>query len=132
MFKVKSIITDNGNSFTETTFDNYINLPNNFIQPLMCYLINNMEFFAEPNTNGLYTAQNGNKYNLIPYRDKNYIHEQSTPSTSWIIQHNLNKYPSINIIDTAGTEVYGAINRVNQNIAIIEFSAPFSGSAICN
>lgn len=133
MFKVKGIITDNGATFTEQSFNTFINTPTNYIEPLMCYLINNMEFFAEPNSNGQFTARNGQKYNLIRYTpDKNYVHNQSSAASTWIIEHNLNKYPSISIIDSAGTEVYGSINRVDENIAILEFSAPFSGTAICN
>ena len=94
MFKVKSIITDNGSTFTEQTFNVFINAPNNYIEPLMCYLINDMEFFAEPNPNGIYTARNNQKYNLIRYTpDKNYVHNQSSAASTWIVQHNLSKFP---------------------------------------
>ena len=64
--------------------------------------------------------------------DKTYVHDQSTASTNWIIQHNLNKYPSITIEDTSGRIVWGGIQRIDENTIALEFSLPFSGRAYCN
>lgn len=64
--------------------------------------------------------------------DKNYIHDQFTPSTTWTIFHTLNKRPSVTIVDTAGTEMEGAIKYYNDNNLVITFNFPFSGYAYLN
>jgi hypothetical protein len=67
--------------------------------------------------------------------DKNYVHEQLTPATSWTVVHNLGKRPAIQVWDSSGRMVEGdvvfdASNPVNR--LTITFSAAFSGKAVCN
>ncbi len=64
--------------------------------------------------------------------DKTYLHVQTTASNTWVIPHNLNKYPSVSVIDSAGNEVDGDViyNSVNQ-ITIV-FKGAFKGSATLN
>lgn len=61
-----------------------------------------------------------------------YIHDQSTPSASWTVLHNLGKFPSVTIVDTANSEIIGEVNFVNNNTLTISFSASFSGKAYIN
>lgn len=64
--------------------------------------------------------------------DKNFVYDQTSPSKEWDIIHNLNKKPSCTIIDSAGTVVEGKI-IINDGVRLlIEFNAPFTGSAILN
>lgn len=64
--------------------------------------------------------------------DKHYVHKQRSPSDVWIIVHNLNKYPSVHIEDSAHNNVIGEINYDNLNQLTIKFSSPFSGKAVLN
>lgn len=64
--------------------------------------------------------------------DKNYVHTQLSASTLWTVTHNLSKYPTIAVIDSGGTVVYGGIRHLSINVAELDFSAPFSGKATCN
>ena len=34
--------------------------------------------------------------------DLNYVHYQDSPQDTWIIQHNLDKYPSVTVVNSAG------------------------------
>lgn len=61
-----------------------------------------------------------------------YIHDQSIPSDTWLVNHNLGKFPSVTITDTAGTEIIGEVEYVNSNSLILRFSAAFSGKAFLN
>lgn len=64
--------------------------------------------------------------------DKNYIHEQTTPSDIWEYQHGLNKKPSVVITDSAGTVLMGAV-LINDGVTVkIQFNFPFWGYAINN
>ena len=38
--------------------------------------------------------------------DKNFIYNQNTPSATWEITHTLSKYPSVSVVDSAGTVWY--------------------------
>ena len=65
-------------------------------------------------------------------RDKYFVYNQQTPSTRWDAVHNLGKYPTITVVDSAGTEVIGDYIHINENRSILEFSGAFSGKAIFN
>lgn len=59
--------------------------------------------------------------------DKTYEHTQSVASDTWTINHALNKYPSVVVIDSGGSTVLGDITYPTLNQVVLQFSAPFSG-----
>ena len=63
---------------------------------------------------------------------KTYTFEQAIPSDTWEIQHNLNKYPSVSIVDSAGSVVMGDILYVDTNKVILTFTGQFNGKAYLN
>jgi hypothetical protein len=65
--------------------------------------------------------------------DRNtYVHNQNVPSAVWSIAHNLGSYPSVTVIDSAGTTVVGDVTYVSANAITITFSGSFSGQAFLN
>lgn len=64
--------------------------------------------------------------------DLHYLHTQNVASDTWIIYHNLGKYPAIQIIDSAGTIVEGEVEHIDTNTSIVTFSVQFGGTASCN
>lgn len=64
--------------------------------------------------------------------DKHFVHLQGPPSNLWTVTHNLDKKPSVTIIDSAGNMVVGKLVYVNLNILTLQFVSPISGEAICN
>lgn len=70
--------------------------------------------------------------NVIVGYDKSYVYTQSVSSKEWHIFHDLGKYPSVTIIDSAGTVVIGQVQYASQNEIVLHFSAPFSGKAFFN
>lgn len=65
-------------------------------------------------------------------KDKHYTHNQTVASSQWVITHDLNKYPSVEVVDTAGTIVIGDITHNSVNQITITFNAAFSGKAFLN
>jgi hypothetical protein len=63
---------------------------------------------------------------------EHYVHDQQVASTSWTVTHNMNKYPSVNIVDTANDEVTGDVRYNSLNQITITFTAAFSGKAYLN
>ena len=63
--------------------------------------------------------------------DKHFQYTQSTPASTWTINHNLGKIPAITIMDSSGNVVEGDCQNVSINQAILTFSGAFSGIAVC-
>lgn len=61
-----------------------------------------------------------------------YIHDQLAPSTEWAIGHNLLRYPSVTVVDSAGSMVMGDVQYIDKNNILIEFAYQFAGKAYLN
>ena len=64
--------------------------------------------------------------------DLNFTFTQGTPATTWTITHNLGKFPSVSVVDTADTQVYGDVEYIDDNSLRVTFSAAFGGKAYLN
>lgn len=65
-------------------------------------------------------------------RWQTYRHVQSVPASSWTIAHNLGCWPSVTVIDSAGSVVIGKVSYISNNQVLLEFASPFSGEAFIN
>lgn len=65
-------------------------------------------------------------------RHNTFIHDVMVPSKTWDITHNLGKYPSVSVVNSANVWVIGDIQYINENRLIITFSSEFSGKAYLN
>jgi hypothetical protein len=75
----------------------------------------------------------GTVLNVPVYKsDQTYVFVQSVPATTWTITHNLNKYPSVSVVNINNVVMYGDVTYLNTNQLQIEFSAGFSGKAYMN
>lgn len=68
----------------------------------------------------------------VDNHDKSHVHTQLTPSSNWNIQHNLAKYPSVSIVNSAGDIVFGDVTYEDEENISISFSAAFAGKAYLN
>lgn len=91
-----------------------------------------INFTLTQGTDSVITIQRRNSPDLsITYRS-GYIYNQGVPSDTWVINHNLNKNPSVTIVSSAGEEVEGAVVINSLNQITITFCAAFSGKAYLN
>lgn len=67
-----------------------------------------------------------------PFGDKHYEHSQLSASSTWNITHNLNKKPSVMVVDDGENVIVGDINYINQNEITITFTGSVSGKAYLN
>lgn len=70
--------------------------------------------------------------NVWAEADKTFTFVQSSSSTEWSIQHDMDKYPSVSVVNNNNVLMYGNITYVDTNNLIINFSAGFSGKAYLN
>lgn len=61
-----------------------------------------------------------------------YIHEQGVASDTWTIEHNLKKYPSVTLVDTAGTQFQGRVEYIDENNCIVYMNGATKGKAFIN
>jgi hypothetical protein len=50
-----------------------------------------------------------------------YLHTQNVAAAVWHIVHNLGYYPSVNVIDNAGTLIQGAVQHIDVNTLEVSF-----------
>ena len=79
--------------------------------------------------------------NIIKYRTgaqlfaaiaTTYVHTQGSSSAAWVVTHNLDKFPSATVVDSAGTVVIGVVTYDSLNQVTLTFKATFSGKAYFN
>jgi hypothetical protein len=61
---------------------------------------------------------------LVSYR-----HLQTSASSTWTINHNLNFFPNVTVFDSGGSQVEGSVTHTNETTLIITFSSAISGKA---
>ena len=68
----------------------------------------------------------------IIWTDQTYTHNQSGASSTWTITHNLNKFPSVTVIDSANTVIIGQVAYSSVNQVTITFKSATGGKAYLN
>lgn len=61
-----------------------------------------------------------------------YEHDQGLPSAVWVITHNLEKFPSVTVVDTSNTVLVGQIEYNSLNQLTITFASSTGGKAYLN
>ena len=57
---------------------------------------------------------------------------QGVPATTWNIQHNLGKFPSVSVINNNNVIINGEVTYIDNNNVQLNFSAGFTGKAYLN
>lgn len=61
-----------------------------------------------------------------------FIHEQGVASPVWNVEHNLNKYPAVSVVDSAGNEIIAEVTYLDLNNITITMTSAFKGKAFLN
>ena len=67
--------------------------------------------------------------NLVYPTSTRHVHTQGAVSTVWTINHALGGYPSVTIVDSAKTVVFGEITYTSTTQVVVNFTSAFSGFA---
>mgnify|MGYP003126373397 CR=1 FL=1 len=84
-------------------------------------LINNKDYFISLLTYGPTGAG-----------DKNYVFTQPTNVNPWVVNHGLNKYPSVSVVNNANITVFGEVEYDSLNQVTITFKDATNGNAYFN
>lgn len=75
------------------------------------------------------------QHDLVEYikqQKDTFVFEFDNSQSSWTVLHNLGKYPSITVVDSAGSIVRGDYEYPTENTVVLKFNAPFKGVAYLN
>lgn len=61
-----------------------------------------------------------------------FVYDAQVASATWVVVHNMGKFPSVTIVDTAGDEMDALVKHNSNNQLTITFSAAVSGKAYLN
>jgi hypothetical protein len=61
-----------------------------------------------------------------------YFEQAFTNLSSVVVNHELNKKPSVTVINSAGDQVIGEVEYHGLNSLTLTFSSSFSGTVVCN
>ena len=64
--------------------------------------------------------------------DKTFVFTQAVAATTWNIQHNLGKFPSVSVTNNNNVVINGEVKYIDNNNVQLNFSAGFSGKAYLN
>lgn len=86
------------------------------------------------NGSGYGTLLSDDNYSFVEIFEssKTYVHTQSENSTTWEVEHNLDKYPSVTVVDTGDNILYTEVEYIDKNNLEIRFVASTSGKAFIN
>lgn len=70
--------------------------------------------------------------NTVTVSETTFVFEMAVAQTTWTIQHNLNKKPSVVVVDSANNSFEPATEWPDLNTVIITMNAPFKGTAYLN
>lgn len=107
-----------------------VNLPQANLYPSCIALVAN----ASTNALSVYSS-NGSEWSTAQGSgggDAFFRFNKSQANSVWNINHGLNKYPSVTVVDTAGTQGFGTVSYIDSNNVTVSFSAAFAGTAYLN
>lgn len=81
--------------------------------------------------NGTKDSPIGVSSNILQ-RINGFIFDMATASDLWTIEHNLDKYPSVSVVDSGGNIVCGIVHYIDKNSLTVEFNGAFTGKAYLN
>lgn len=78
--------------------------------------------------------QHINEHNLDNHAHKRlwYLHEQAEAASVWSIEHNLDRFPSVAIVDSSENLVVGNVTYIDSNNIVVSFNGAFKGKAYLN
>ena len=68
----------------------------------------------------------------VTIASKTFVYEQGVASNIWEIQHNLNKRPSIHLVDSSGREFEAEKDYINDNKVVVHLESATTGKAYLN
>ena len=73
-----------------------------------------------------------NAEGIVYLSSKTFVYEQGVASDTWEITHNLNKFPTVVLVDSAGTTFGAAVTYNSSNKCTVHMNGATTGIAYLN
>jgi hypothetical protein len=60
-----------------------------------------------------------------------YEHMQASAAPVWTINHNIGRWPLVQVFTTGGVGVLAEVQQFSPNVTLIHFDEPVAGRAVC-
>lgn len=70
--------------------------------------------------------------NTVTITSETYVFVQGIPSDTWVINHNLNKYPTVDLVDSSGRVFKSEVDYTDTNSLVVYINGSLSGKAYLN
>jgi hypothetical protein len=89
------------------------------------------DFFIDISSGKLWGPRGATDWDTdaLPLIPRRFVFSQLTPSDEWVITHDLDGFPSVTVVDSAGSVVVGNIQYNDTETVTLTFSGGFSGKA---
>jgi hypothetical protein len=112
-------VTPTATKIVATTNEHRVN-----VTPMVAKIV------ATTNEHRIKTSRNVVQTVGVP--DKTFVYDQSPASANWTINHGMNKVPSPIVYDSAGNEMVGVMEIVDNDTVIMHFTGAFTGTCYLN
>lgn len=86
----------------------------------------------KPTINGVVLQGNKTTADLGIKEYQQFVFTQTTPIETWAIQHDMEKFPAVTIVDAAGNEIIGDVAYLDANNVTVTFTSKIAGKAYLN
>lgn len=69
---------------------------------------------------------------LASLKGSQYEHQQTTPSASWVVNHNFGVRPNVQVTTLGGVQMWAEVIHASTNQVLVYFDSPATGLAICS
>lgn len=91
------------------------------------------DIYIDTDTGYYYGPKTDGEWSGVPFftagSTQRHVHTQASASATWTITHLLGGRPSVSVVDSSGTLVFGEVRYDSNTVVTILFTAPFSGYA---
>jgi hypothetical protein len=89
------------------------------------------DFYIDTSTGYLWGPKGAETWGAdpLPLIPKRFTYTQASASSTWNISHTLDGFPSVTVVDSAGTVVIGTVSYNSRSSVTVSFEAAFAGKA---
>lgn len=91
------------------------------------------DIYIDTSTGYYYGPKTDGEWSGVPFftagAAQRHVHTQASASATWTITHVLGGRPSVTVVDSSGTVVFGEVRYDSNTVVTVLFTAPFSGYA---
>jgi hypothetical protein len=122
--------TDNQNSFGQYAISSITDSGNNYSTFVVSFREGNGSLVADKYYAMSFSPKGqSDKHHVY---DDNGSNKQFLAGQSYTVTHNLNKFPSVTTVDSAGSHLVGDVQHINNNSFNVTFTATFYGKVYSN